>query len=318
MSYPMRVSDRHGDNVLKSPNTYRSHNIFDPMYENHGKEVNMKRSQSASAERKPSLSVLSPNIYKSKHQYKKDSKGRHRIDSMVQKSEPPTDKNEYPYQKSSKLSLIDLMLKNKKKFDIFQRRNNGPGKSFQEYLKSPEAQQKLLEKVMKEPGKLVPGAYPPFMEATIIRKMKEIATCKTKQGLYEESHAILINILNCEISSLGRAHPQVANTLYKIGVALSYLGDSEAALLALQEGINILYPRRLSDDNIDLAALFYQYGAVKGINRDYLSAIYHLELAGQVEMRILGYCTEKTIKKTSDYKYAHRASRQLNKIPRTA
>merc|ERR1712232_982930 len=148
--------------------------------------------------------------------------------------------------------------------------------------------------------------------------MKEIAICKTKQGLHEESHDILINILDCELSSLGRDHPQVANTLYNIGVALSFLGASEAALLALQEGIHILFPRRFSDGNMDLAALFYQYAIVKGKNHDYLSALHHLDLAGQVEMHILGYCTEKTKKKTSDYKYAQRASQQTNLIPRTA
>jgi len=220
---------------------------------------------------------------------------------------------EFPHQNISKRkNVIDLM--KKKSSGIFKRRASKSKRTdevncMKEDQKSIES---LLKQVTQDPRKLVPGAYHPFIESTIIRELKNIAFCHTKQRLYEESQLILHQVIKCERLSLGRNHPQVANTLYHIAVNLNFLGDSEKALSTLQEGIHILFPRRFKVDNMDLAALFYQYGVIEGSRGNYQSALYHLDLAGQVETNLLGRCTEKTLKKTADYKYTQMASKNLN------
>merc|ERR1712084_70321 len=78
-----------------------------------------------------------------------------------------------------------------------------------------------------------------------------------------------------------------------MGVTLSKLGDVDGALSALQEGIHILFPKRYTEKNVDLVALFYQCGVVKGQNGNYPAALYHLDLAKQVEIHIFGSTTEK-------------------------
>ena len=162
----------------------------------------------------------------------------------------------------------------------------------QESVKSIE---KILKKVTRDPNKLVPGAYPPYVEATLIRELKEIAISRRRQGQYKDSYLILKNIINCERATLGHDHPQVANTLYHIGVAQNFMNNTDYALQALQEGIQILYPKRFNIDNMDLAALFYQHGIIQGNNGDYESALYHLDLAGQAEKYLIGHYSEKTM-----------------------
>jgi len=198
-----------------------------------------------------------------------------------------------------------------KRFSIFQRKTSqrdGKVNLMQEALKSTED---IVKNVMKDPNKFVPGAYPPFIEATVIREMKVIAISKTKRGLFRDSHLILKNIINCERGTLGHDHPQVANTLYHIGVAQNFMGNLDHALVALQEGIQILYPKRFNIDNMDLAALFYQYAIIQGNKGEFQSALHHLDLARQTEKRHLGYYTEKTISKIADYEYAHEVSDKL-------
>ena len=170
-----------------------------------------------------------------------------------------------------------------------------------------------FDKIKEDPNKLVSGVYPPHIEALIVRKMKDVSSAKAKQGLWKESYSILKNILRCEKASLGDDHPQVANTLYHIGVAFNYLGDVDGALSSLQEGIHILFPKRYTDKNVDLAALFYQCGVVKGQNGNYSAALYHLHLAKQVEIHIFGNATEKTRKTIADYEYAKKASQRSNR-----
>jgi hypothetical protein len=167
---------------------------------------------------------------------------------------------------------------------------------------------------MEDSDRLVHGVYPPDFEAQVIRKMKVIAANKAKQGLWEESYFTLRNVLRCEQASLGNEHPQVANTLYHMGVALYFLGDTVGALAALEDGIQILFPMRYREKNVDLAALFYQCGLIKGENNDDPAALYYLDLAKQVEIYIFGNVTEKTIRSISDYEYAKKASRRLNQI----
>ena len=62
--------------------------------------------------------------------------------------------------------------------------------------------------------------------------------------------------------------------------------------MAVQEGINILFQRRLQYSSMELAALFYQYSSIEAKNGNFKSALYYLDLAGQVETYILSQCAE--------------------------
>jgi len=222
----------------------------------------------------------------------------------------------------SKVSQIEGSTKRtRKKFSLFGKKPKTVTLTFaKETQQSSKLQQDLVQKMMEDSStsRLSPGLYPPYMEAQILKKMKQIANSKAEQRLWEESYFILKGVLRCERTSLGNNHPQVANTLYHIGLALNWLGDSENAISALEEGIQILFPRRYSERNVDLAAMYYQYGIVEGKRGDYTSALYHLDLAKQVEIHIFGNATEKIRKIIEDYKHALSASRGLNQIRHVA
>jgi len=248
-----------------------------------------------------------PYLVGNMHQQKRNNKGKHIIDSMVHQPESSHIKHDKNVEKKT-----TVQVKQNKVFDIIRRRTSetkAKDDIKQESLKSMES---ILKKVIEDPNKLVPGAYPPVIEATLTREMKAIAISKTKQGLYRDSYFILKHIKYCERVSLGRDHPQVANTLYHIGVALNFMGNPDQALNALEEGIQILFPKRFSIRNMDLAALYYQYAMIVGRQGDCISALYHLDLAGQVEKHLLGHCSEKTTAMIAKYKNAKRASLRKN------
>ena len=171
-----------------------------------------------------------------------------------------------------------------------------------------------LQRLLNDPTKLVPGAYPPVVEAQVVRRMKDAATAKSKMDQWEEAYFLLRSVLRCEKVLLGEDHPEVANTLYYIGVALNFMGDINGSFSSLEEGIQILFPKRYNDKNVDLAALFYQAGIVKGKQHDYQAALYYLDLAKQVEIHLFGNVTDKTLKIISDYEYAKKASQRMNRI----
>jgi len=161
---------------------------------------------------------------------------------------------------------------------------------------------------------LISGAHPPDVEAQIIIKMKDIALSKANKGQWKESYSILKNVSSCEKQLLGNYHPRVANTLYHIGVALDHLDDAKGALSAIQEGIHILYPKKNKDKNIDLAALYYQCGSIKGRQGDYKVALYFLDQAKQIEISVLGNCTTNTSNMISKYEHARTSSRLNGRI----
>jgi len=270
--------------------------VFDPAYEEYERDmVRNRRGAKQNSESSLMLYDKRNGIDKNarQRQYQKSTRGRHTIDASV--SVAPSVKS------------VRRTSKTNKRPSLFRRKNKDKDGSKEE-LKSSHA---LLKQVMKDPSKLVPGAYSPFVEATIVREMKEIASSETKKGQPREAYKILKQVIRCERATLGRDNPQVANTLYHIGVALNFMGDSKGALLALQDGIRILFPQRFKIENMDLAALFYQYAVIEGNRGDYHSALYHLDLAGQVESHLLGHCSEKIAKKVADYKYAQKSSQKL-------
>ena len=162
---------------------------------------------------------------------------------------------------------------------------------------------------MQDKDSFVSAVHTTEVEEQIREKMIDIATSKAKEGLWEESYFILKSVLSYEEKSLGDDHPQVANTLYHMSVALQHLGDSEGALSCLQEGVKILFPRRHKVKNADLAALFYQCGVIKGKSRDYTGAIYYLDLSKQVEIHIFGQCSAKTNNLLLNYQNMRKTSR---------
>ena len=332
-------SKDHRDRLLKNQDpksmiNSRHPGIFDP-HEAHEKELNRKNRPAGPMHRSEPFLMCKDNamhhknmkgrhraesmvqqypICESMHKYKNSIKGKHTIiDSTGQESDPTLyHKYEHYFEKfSTGKKMIDPMVQ-RKTLNFFEKKilcQNDEAFHMQEAIKSAED---ILKKVIEDPNKLVPGTYPPVIEAAVIRELKEIAISKTKQGLYRDSYVMLESIINCERATLSRDHPQVANTLYHIGVTLNFMGDSDRALRALGHGIQILYPSRFNTDNMDLAALFYQYSVIEGKRGDYQSALYHLNLAGQVEKHLIGHCTEKVTKKTADYKHAQRLSQKLN------
>lgn len=154
-----------------------------------------------------------------------------------------------------------------------------------------------------EQAKIIPGMYPPHIEATILSKMKNIAMAKSAQGMWVESYRIFKTILDCQEVTLGYNHYQVANTLYYIGNALNKLNDPDAALLEFSRGVQILYPHRFQYKNIYLASLFYEMAVIYGTREDYDQALHYLDLSKQVEEYVLGIPLEKTCHMITVYEY---------------
>lgn len=119
-----------------------------------------------------------------------------------------------------------------------------------------------------------------------LSEMEQIATSKAEQGYWEESLSILENILQRQKASLGDSHPDLAKTLYHMGVALTNLGMIEYALSRLLEGVNILFPKKDVTTNLELASLLYQIGILHNIAGDIDAAIHHFSYAQKVEERI--------------------------------
>ena len=142
--------------------------------------------------------------------------------------------------------------------------------------------------------------------------MKNIAFTKATQGFWQESYAILHKVCDCEKVSMGD-HPEVANTLYHMGVALHNLGKYEIALGYLDNGLRILYPRRYFDKNLDLAAIYYQIGSIKAKIGNYKSAFANLDLCRQVEEHILGHVTRRTNMKEEELKAFRRPSQRATR-----
>jgi len=72
------------------------------------------------------------------------------------------------------------------------------------------------------------------------------------------------------------------------------LGNNEDALGCFHEGVRILYPKRKTQKNIDLASLFHQIGAIHYKSQKIRKAIYFTKLAEQVEMNALGHAAKTT------------------------
>ena len=108
--------------------------------------------------------------------------------------------------------------------------------------------------------------------------------------------------MECQLASLGSDAPQVANSFYLIGVNLNKVGRCDAALIALERGARILFPKRHMNQNMDLAATFYEIGTIYGSKKkDYKSALSFLDLAKQVETHILGHALDATALVIVDY-----------------
>lgn len=166
-------------------------------------------------------------------------------------------------------------------------------------------QQDLIELIdPNSNGQIEPGMYPQNIEASILSKMKTIAIDKSIKGMWLESHHIFKSILNCQEVSLGAKHPQVANTLYYIGIALNNLGKPDAALVEFEKGIEILYPTRYKNRNLDLALLYFEIGMIFGDKKsNFDEAIYYLDLSKQVEKYVLGESSEKTCHMIKVFEY---------------
>ena len=149
---------------------------------------------------------------------------------------------------------------------------------------------------------IIPGTHPPIMEARILAKMVHIALAKCEQGLCKESHCILRKVLDCQLVTLGPDDPQVARTFYYLGIVLHKLDLLEAALAAFENALQILFPTRHEDPNLDLAHVFYEISMIYGNrNKDYSTALYYLDLERQVEIHVLGSCQDTTLHLIEEY-----------------
>jgi len=163
---------------------------------------------------------------------------------------------------------------------------------------------------------IIPGMYPPHIEAMILSKMKTIAIAKSTQEMWLDSYRIFNTILDCQKVTLGCNHYKVANTLYYIGTTLNKLDNSDAALLEFERGVQILYPSRHQYKNMDLALLLYEIGIIFGTRINFDKALYYLDLSRQTEVYINGIPSEKTCHMIMVYGYkkssgADQSSRRL-------
>lgn len=100
---------------------------------------------------------------------------------------------------------------------------------------------------------------------------------------------------------------QVASTLYRLSLVLTKLGAFDISLSHLEEAISILYPKRHTENNLDLASVFCLIGIIHVEKGEVDNAIYYIDLAQQVEIHILGEVTEMTRSKFM--------SLQFNELP---
>lgn len=161
---------------------------------------------------------------------------------------------------------------------------------------------------------LIQRNYNPKVEEAMIYKMKGIALVKAEQGLWKETYDMLGKILESQISLFGFNNAEIANTLYYIGSTLNRLGQHEDALIELEKGLNILFPQRYTEKNMDLASIFYEIGMIYGKNNDIKAALYYLDLSKQVEIFILGKVLNKTLRSIRDLESVSNYSYWYNSV----
>jgi len=87
----------------------------------------------------------------------------------------------------------------------------------------------------------------------VVNKMREIAHEKAKKQKWLHVFLILKKILELEIVSLTCDNPKVAETLYNIGIAISFLSNSAEVHSNFEEDLKILIP----DEDKFATALYY-------------------------------------------------------------
>jgi len=148
-----------------------------------------------------------------------------------------------------------------------------------------------------------PGQLPTQLETRVIARMKELGLEKAKKANWEESHCVLKKVLQLQEATLSRESPEVSHTIHCIGVALNWLGHSEAALLQLDEALR-LRQRVLGNDHLDVAATHYIIGSINGKTGNYEHAIYHLKLARDIEIKNLGGSLKPASQLIKDFELA--------------
>jgi len=139
----------------------------------------------------------------------------------------------------------------------------------------------------------MPGFYPPNVEYRIFSKMEETAVYKAENGQFIKSFGIYDKMLEFLKALLGNDHPKVANTNYHIGLLFKKMSMLDKALSYFEEGAKILYPEPKNWNN-DLSSIFYQIALIYEKKNDEEAAIYHFDVAQQIEQRIFGKPKEET------------------------
>jgi len=149
---------------------------------------------------------------------------------------------------------------------------------------------RILQNISQD---FTPGKMPHHIEKSVIARLKGIALEKGKEGCWQESYSILKKVLEFQEPNHGREHPEVADTMHCIGVALNKLGCVEDALIQLNEALYLKLKLLRKNDidvaaNMDVAATHHIIGSIYCNIRDFDYAIYHLKLARDIEIKNLG------------------------------
>jgi len=150
----------------------------------------------------------------------------------------------------------------------------------------------LLKRMLKKKTK-VKNTIP----VSKVFEMKGLGLEKAQEGLWDQALPIFEQVLNYQKASPNSSDTEIANTLYHVGVARTKIGRLSDALVVLEEGVEVLFPKRFSESNDDLASLFFQIGIVYSEMGNLNDALHHIEMAKEQEVRIHGIPDESTRRK---------------------
>ena len=138
---------------------------------------------------------------------------------------------------------------------------------------------------------LVPGKISPDLESRILRKLKNNAIEKAKNGKWDDSYQVLRKVIKFQQVSSSTYIVDLANSRYHLGVALKWLNRNKEAMTQFKEVVRLLYETK---DNVDVAAAYFHMSLISGETGNYTQAIFYLELSQKVEVEIFGHVLNET------------------------
>merc|ERR1719410_3294933 len=133
----------------------------------------------------------------------------------------------------------------------------------------------------------------------ILETLKYKVNIEAKQKRWRECTETLQNLYVHQCILIGFHHPEVADTLYHMGLAFNQIKKFNRALKCLKKALHLLLHYKV---DISLALLCRKIGEIEAKTGNFKSAIFHLRCAYNVEYSTHAKELELTTRKLLSYK----------------